>query len=120
MLFFIICPFTNLHTSFHNTMVVRCHKPTASAKHWCDCPFISNYPTTTKKKLLMTLKLFFWADAFLSSKKAILSAILVATLIKASFLVYLTHCGNPEIKLGIISFAGGDTFSYTGAMENYV
>jgi hypothetical protein len=40
--------------------------------------------------------------------------------IKAALLIYLTRCGNPEIKLGRISFQSGDTFSYTGATENLV
>lgn len=46
-----------------------------------------------------------------------------ALLVKGSTILYfshLTHCANPETQLGIIATASGDTFSYTGAMENFV
>jgi len=40
--------------------------------------------------------------------------------IQVLHLSYLTQCSAPDRSLGIISFAAGDTFSYTGAMENYI
>ncbi len=35
------------------------------------------------------------------------------------YLHYLATCERPEIKISTLAIAGGDTFSYTGAMENY-
>ncbi|SKC43784.1 hypothetical protein [Ohtaekwangia koreensis] len=45
--------------------------------------------------------------------------ILVIKLFQTGYFIYLTKCSNPEIEIGDITFASGDTFSYTGAMENY-
>ena len=39
---------------------------------------------------------------------------------QAYYFIYLTQCNNPEIKLSDLAFASGDTFSYTGAMENFI
>ena len=55
-----------------------------------------------------------------SSPRTLLAIILLVTCLKASLIIYLTQCSNPEIKLGNISFSSGDTFSYTGATENLV
>jgi Dolichyl-phosphate-mannose-protein mannosyltransferase len=48
---------------------------------------------------------------------------LVVLIFKAAlawYLLYLTKCGNPEIALSDFALASGDTFSYIGAMENYI
>ncbi len=41
-------------------------------------------------------------------------------LLQAYYFSKLTECANPERALGVLAISSGDTFSYTGAMENYV
>lgn len=57
------------------------------------------------------------------SKKNLLLTGGVFFLIKLLSLYYISvvfQCDFPEIKLGAIALASGDTFSYTEAMENYL
>jgi len=51
---------------------------------------------------------------------SLFSSILLFKFIQAFYFVYLTGCSHPENKIGNFAFASGDTFSYTGAMENYI
>ena len=39
---------------------------------------------------------------------------------EASYQAYLTRCSNPDRSIGVLAISSGDTFSYTGAMENYI
>lgn len=39
---------------------------------------------------------------------------------QAWYLYHLTVCKDPQIALSSFSLSSGDTFSYTGAMENYI
>lgn len=49
-----------------------------------------------------------------------LLAVLLVLVVQATYLGRLANCGVPERALGSISQAGGDHFSYLGAMENYI
>lgn len=42
------------------------------------------------------------------------------TLTSCFYLSDLTECSNPDRALGDLAISSGDTFSYTGAMENYI
>jgi hypothetical protein len=62
-------------------------------------------------------------DQYTLKKNQILFLFVIVLVLKTCIVFYLSHlaqCAAPDRALGKIAYASGDTFSYTGAMENYI